>query len=305
MRQSLQVVMVVLLCLPLISRLASADPLTPAQVDAFFSDPNHSAWDFNGFRNNTHFDTSAEGELLALLQVHVPTLEILNDAIAKGADPSLPHYRGADVPAGDSAMRTSSVPALHAELAAESYWAYSSQASRDASFAIVMSLLNDYGMDPNQQAQDDSNRTPLMMIDGFLLQQNEVRFMDALVFAGADINSRDSHERTPLMYYSGLSRDGFEFAGRGHSAAFVEEALEQGAFPNLRDEDGNTALMYAAAVCDPDAIKALLDHCARKKIRNNADQSALDLVGKWVPYGTSTSDCLNSQRLIEASSDEN
>ena len=56
----------------------------------------------------------------------------------------------------------------------------------------------------------------------------------------------------------------------------VEEALNNGASPDSRNADGNTALMVAAKLNRVEAAKKLVEWGARKHLQNPADKTAYD-----------------------------
>lgn len=88
-----------------------------------------------------------------------------------------------------------------------------------------------------------------------------------LLAAGADPNRPDRYGRTALMYAVGKKwdssyREGIQPLGdKGNPDAgkLVDALLAAGARPNVADNDGRTALMYAAEACSVDATNSLID----------------------------------------------
>lgn len=66
-------------------------------------------------------------------------------------------------------------------------------------------------------------------------------------------------------------------AARKSKADCVRVLLEHGADPNLSDPDGETALMYAAGKANLDQVEALLETGADASARNPSKQTALDI----------------------------
>ena len=66
------------------------------------------------------------------------------------------------------------------------------------------------------------------------------------------------------------------FAVRHNSAEAVNVLLEAGADVNAQDDDGNTALIYAAGYCDEDMLEVLTGHGADGTITNSAGYGAID-----------------------------
>ena len=86
---------------------------------------------------------------------------------------------------------------------------------------------------------------------------------------------------TTLLAQSKANDALFDAASNG-TAADVQAALKAGANANARDEDGTTALMYAARNNEsPDVVKALIDAGANVNARNGSDDTALLIVARY------------------------
>ena len=90
--------------------------------------------------------------------------------------------------------------------------------------------------------------------------------IQALLWAKADVNSRDSNGQTPLMMMDEQS-----------TTDLVWDLLNAGAKVNLHDNDGETALMAAAAVNNVEVLKTLLDAGAKVNVTTNDGVTALML----------------------------
>jgi len=65
-------------------------------------------------------------------------------------------------------------------------------------------------------------------------------------------------------------------AVREHNREIIELLLERGASVDGEEEEGDTAVMYAAARGDVDMVKRLMDAGADIKLTNREGQDALD-----------------------------
>jgi ankyrin repeat protein len=104
--------------------------------------------------------------------------------------------------------------------------------------------------------------------DGFTAMIAAVRrgktgSLKVLIEAGADINARGNHGKTPLIEcVSGH----LKHQQRKQALLLL---LESGADPDLRDEWGRTALHYASMMDRADDAKALVEHNANVNIKDN------------------------------------
>ena len=87
----------------------------------------------------------------------------------------------------------------------------------------------------------------------------------ALINAGADINSKNIKGYTPLHFAHRSSRD------------IIELLIDKGAAINARADNGSTPLMEAVIAKNIQIVKSLLDKGARVDLRNNEGKTALDL----------------------------
>jgi uncharacterized protein len=90
--------------------------------------------------------------------------------------------------------------------------------------------------------------------------------IQTLLWAKADVNSRDSNGQTPLMM---IDEDS--------TTDLVWDLLNAGAKVNLHDNDGETALMAAAIVNNTEVLKTLLDAGAKVNVTTNEGVTALML----------------------------
>ena len=70
------------------------------------------------------------------------------------------------------------------------------------------------------------------------------------------------------------------FAAKENSAEAVKKLINAGARVNTQDNAGNTALIYAAAYNNPEVVRVLLDNGADKDIQNNEGHRAYDYARK-------------------------
>ena len=214
--------------------------------------------------------------------------------LAAGADPGIRDLEGRT--ALTEAARLGSVPAIRALLAAG---ADPDATAMDGMTALIQAVrtgrqeaippLLAAGADPNRP--DRQGRTALMLclrtefIGGTDLLAEVVR---PLLAAGADSDRRDRQGRTALMYAVGEKwdssyREGIQplgKAGNTDAGKFVDALLAAGAQPNLADDDGRTALMYAAEACSVDATNSLIDAGASVHQKDKKGQSFVDIFNR-------------------------
>jgi len=122
----------------------------------------------------------------------------------------------------------------------------------------VVKLLLDAKAEPN--AVNDLGQTPLMIC------QN-TKSMELLIKSGANIDAIDKFGKTALN--RGFSRY------RSDSSLRVKILLNAKANPDIRDSEGNTALMYAVRHdADFKSVRLLVDHGANLEILDAKEQSA-------------------------------
>lgn len=111
----------------------------------------------------------------------------------------------------------------------------------------------------NVNAQNNFGETPLMLA----AINNQLELAQVLINRGADVNKPGW---TPLHYA----------ATRGHRE-MMRLLLNNDAYLDSEAADGTTPLMLAAFSAPPLAVKLLLEEGADPTLRNNANESALDI----------------------------
>ncbi|EWG47218.1 hypothetical protein FVEG_16085 [Fusarium verticillioides 7600] len=101
---------------------------------------------------------------------------------------------------------------------------------------------------------DDAGDSPLLLATGL----NQVKSMEVLISAGADVNQRSYTGLTALM-----------FAAYAENVESVKMLLKSRSNVNLCDEEGVTALHHASMKANPEVIRLLLAAGASVKQRNN------------------------------------
>jgi ankyrin repeat protein len=102
----------------------------------------------------------------------------------------------------------------------------------------------------NVSAKNDMQMTPLHIAQC-------ASIVEVLVRHGADVNARADFGWTPLHVQAQEPEETGAFE-------VIEALLEHGADPNLADEQGNTPLSFATRREEPEKIKILRDHGARR-----------------------------------------
>lgn len=95
-----------------------------------------------------------------------------------------------------------------------------------------------------------------------LIRSNDLNGLRALVRGGADVNVRDSHEETPLMYAAVVG-----------SAEAMEFLISQGADLNAQNRFGSTALIWSAT--DLAKVRLLVEHGADVNLASKKGRTAL------------------------------
>ena len=91
--------------------------------------------------------------------------------------------------------------------------------------------------------------------------------VNAWIKAGANVNARDSFEKTPLMHAASFNEN----------PAVIEALIKAGAKVNAKNDFGKTALMYAAWFNrNPAVIEALIKAGADVKVRDKKGKTAFD-----------------------------
>jgi hypothetical protein len=145
------------------------------------------------------------------------------------------------------------------------------------------------------------------------IKKNDTATVVALLNAGADANAQDKGDtqvsaRHVLMtwmdrlrgrkptkktfYPSALMIASGNYVGQRdgsvtppENAALVKDLLDRGAYPNVRDEDGNTPLTMAASYGHTITARLLLDHGADIHARDDRGGTALIYAGIRHPTG--------------------
>ncbi|KAH9055869.1 hypothetical protein EDB83DRAFT_1091321 [Lactarius deliciosus] len=128
----------------------------------------------------------------------------------------------------------------------------------------VAQLLGERGADVN--ALNESKMTPLH----FVSQYGHLAAAKWLLDCGADANSQDVHGQTPLLFA----------AWRGHVEVARILVLEHNAEVNTRTVLGFTSLMLAS-MDGNDAVRFLLDHNVDADVRNNNGDTALHFAASF------------------------
>lgn len=110
---------------------------------------------------------------------------------------------------------------------------------------LAKTLLEEYRANPN--TTDDRFRTPLFYIRG--IRTERYQMIRSLIKSGADLNWRDDHQQTPLLY--SLQRK---------FLPVVRDLLGcSGTDVTARDSKGRNAIWYATAHQDKDLVRAFLE----------------------------------------------
>ncbi len=130
-------------------------------------------------------------------------------------------------------------------------------AARDNNLDALSAALSE---DPDLEARDRQNKTPLMIG----AEKGHVDIVETLIDAGADLEATDRVGKTPIMW-----------AAHNGQAATVETLARAGANVNARDDIGATALVWAAAFGNAAAVQALIDNGAQAELQDNNGMSPL------------------------------
>ena len=129
--------------------------------------------------------------------------------------------------------------------------------------------------------------TPLMLAAYY----GEIKTVEFVLQAGADINAQDQKEWTAIM-----------FAARHGKGYALDKLLQAGANPNLQNDKGWTALMMAARYGYYHTVSNLIDAGADRSLKNKDGQTAEDLAKKYRKEGHShcTDSCIHDvNKLLE------
>ena len=132
-------------------------------------------------------------------------------------------------------------------------------ASADDLIAVNQALTEN----PNANIRDEATGSNALEC---AVRNGNREIIQALLWAKADVNSRDRNGQTPLMMIDEES-----------TTDLVWDLLNAGAKVNLHDSDGETALMAAAMVNNTEVLKTLLDAGAKVNVTTNDGVTALML----------------------------
>ena len=141
------------------------------------------------------------------------------------------------------------------------------------------------GADPNRSTESGGEPLRLAAAMGQnddLMTSNRLDIVRALIQAGADVNSKDSYNRTPLF--------------NAACADTIQVLLDADADVHLKDDFGITALMENSAWGHNDSVKALLAAGADPNVRDREDRTAL-------MFAVSKAETEVVQTLLEANAD--
>ncbi|HKV32942.1 MAG TPA: ankyrin repeat domain-containing protein [Pyrinomonadaceae bacterium] len=128
--------------------------------------------------------------------------------------------------------------------------------------AVQIALLNT----ANVNARDKATRHSALER---AISNGNREILQVLLWAKADVNSRDSDGQTPLM-----------MIGEDTTGEMIWDLINAGAKVNLRDNEGDTALISVAEVDNVEALKVLLDAGAKLNETNNHGETALIAAAK-------------------------
>jgi ankyrin repeat protein len=114
-----------------------------------------------------------------------------------------------------------------------------------------------------------SGRTALMAAAG----AGDPALVEELLRRSASVNLRSRRGQTALL----LASEGRITDRTGKHRAVIRRLLAAGADPNMRDQWGDSPLMYAASLGDAGLVKELLDRGATAHGHNDTMSTALDL----------------------------
>jgi serine/threonine-protein phosphatase 6 regulatory ankyrin repeat subunit A len=124
----------------------------------------------------------------------------------------------------------------------------------------------DCGADPYFTRADGTNALFAAVLNAVKTQS--IPIMRLLLDYGLDVNSRDSRQRTPLLYALSQSSVNFRFQSS-------EALLQFGADLFAQDEEGGSALHYAAQKTNAVLIEWLCEHGADVNLSDNNDQTPI------------------------------
>ncbi|MBQ7593986.1 MAG: ankyrin repeat domain-containing protein [Synergistaceae bacterium] len=142
-------------------------------------------------------------------------------------------------------------------------------------------LLAEAGLDVN--SQDNNGKTALMYAAEY---SEPFKRIQELIACGADVNIQDNNGRTALMYIAQNSWAQFymdkklddSIGGTKQADSSMQFILNAGADVNIQDNEGKTALMYAAKKKLPGRVRILLDAGAKADLTDKHGREAIDFI---------------------------
>ena len=116
--------------------------------------------------------------------------------------------------------------------------------------------------------------------------------LEWLVQRGANVKAADSLGRTALHYVSQWGHMDSPYSDTGRKlAAFVDLLVDNGIDINGPDKGGVTALMNAANVCSPNAVRLLISHGANTTVKDKLGKTAMDMTMERATHSGQNSPC--------------
>lgn len=126
---------------------------------------------------------------------------------------------------------------------------------------MVQTILK-YHPDVNAKSPDGYTALAFFLLQGLPRNADPQKIVSLLVTAGADVNGRDNHGRTPIFY-----------ACINQQPEAIRALVNAGADVNVKDESGQTALMSCFDVA---SVNVIVDAGADLDIRNNLGRTAAE-----------------------------
>ena len=166
-------------------------------------------------------------------------LEVIKVLLANGADPNHKEKYDYIIPSLDQALETGNLKIIQMllENGANEKYLFTEALESDAlkssdatnSFAIIEMLLK-YDVEVN--VKDDEDMTPLHHA---IINIGNEGIASLLIGFGADINAKDDLLNTPLL---------LAYLYRGRNLKLIKLLMENGANPNLKDDENNSTIEY-------------------------------------------------------------
>ncbi|MFH1120851.1 MAG: ankyrin repeat domain-containing protein [Bacteroidota bacterium] len=133
----------------------------------------------------------------------------------------------------------------------------------------IVKYLLDKGADPNSKSISGS--TPLM----FAAYKLNYMISEQLILKGANIDEQDQDGYAPIFYiFIDLEQNSNYYL---QVKSLIEIFVSKGADINITDKYGNTPLMYATSLGFKNIVEFLIFSGADPGIKNNNNQSAVDI----------------------------